>query len=778
MAIPDFQTLMLPVLKQFVDGTGKRSGDLRAPLAIEFALTPEEIAQRFARGVHTVFGNRIAWAITYLKRAVILESPRRGLYTITQRGSDVLKKSPTQLDSRYLDQFPEFVASKKASSASESLNSDDSRVLGDGSEELVTPHESPSTTTDEQVIAGNARDETSEPVSVNPSTSETRTGGRHGMKTQKYAVNQYLIESVLSKVREGEIAIPEIQRPFVWDSSQVRDLLDSLYQGFPIGYLIAWRNPDVRLKDGSTASGKMILIDGQQRVTALAASMLGQLVVNKSYKRVRIAIAFHPVQERFEVQNPAILKDVAWVPDVAPVLSGDIKLIKAVNQYLTRNPGANADRVEEALSALTDIPKKQIGLIELSNDLDIETVTEIFIRINSKGTVLSQADFAMSKIASDSRYGGPVLRKCIDYFSHLAVAPEFYSQIKENDDDFTKTDYFGKISWLKDEKDDLYDPGYTDILRVAFTTEFNRGKLADLVSLLSGRNFETKVYEDAITEDTFARLKNSVLNFVNESHFKRFVLAIKSAGFVSNRMIRSQNALNAAYIVYLKLRSQKVPDQLIEGYVRRWFVLSVLTGRYSGSPESQFDTDIRQMSAGDFGKYLITQEEADLSPAFWEVGLVQQLDTAQANSPQFWVWVASQVKGNAHGFLSRDTRVQELVCLLGDIHHVFPKDALKKAGMDKGLYNQIANYAFAQEEINIKVSNKPPTEYLAGVRAQCESGSLKYGSINDLTALKANLAENSIPESIFETGLDHYEDFLAERRKLMAGALRNYYASL
>ncbi|MDP1646429.1 MAG: DUF262 domain-containing protein [Thiobacillus sp.] len=108
------------------------------------------------------------------------------------------------------------------------------------------------------------------------------------MKTQKYAVNQYLIESVLSKVREGEIAIPEIQRPFVWDASQVRDLLDSLYQGFPVGYLIAWRNPDVKLKDGSTASGKMILIDGQQRITALTAAVLGQLVVNKEYRKVQV----------------------------------------------------------------------------------------------------------------------------------------------------------------------------------------------------------------------------------------------------------------------------------------------------------------------------------------------------------------------------------------------------------------------------------------------------------------------------------------------------------
>jgi restriction system protein len=84
MAIPDFQTMMLPVLKQFAEGTERRSGDIRAPLAKEFALTADEVAQRFERGVHTVFGNRIAWAITYIRRAMILESPRRGVYVITQ----------------------------------------------------------------------------------------------------------------------------------------------------------------------------------------------------------------------------------------------------------------------------------------------------------------------------------------------------------------------------------------------------------------------------------------------------------------------------------------------------------------------------------------------------------------------------------------------------------------------------------------------------------------------------------------------------------------------
>jgi hypothetical protein len=147
-------------------------------------------------------------------------------------------------------------------------------------------------------------------------------------------------DAVASRVREGEIAIPEIQRPFVWDSSQVRDLLDSLYQGFPIGYLI----------------------DGQQRVTALTAAILGQPVVHKSYKRARIVIGFNPLEKRFEVANPAILKDPAWIHDVAPLLSGELKLIKAVGQYLAANPTADSDAVEDTFSNLTNIAREEINI--------------------------------------------------------------------------------------------------------------------------------------------------------------------------------------------------------------------------------------------------------------------------------------------------------------------------------------------------------------------------------------------------------------------------------
>ncbi len=217
------------------------------------------------------------------------------------------------------------------------------------------------------------------------------------MKTQKYSVNQHLIETVLALVNSGEIAIPEIQRPFVWAATKVRDLMDSLYQGYPIGYLIAWRNPNVKLKDGTTSEGKKVLIDGQQRVTALTAAVLGKYVIDQDYRRRKIRIAFHPDEERFEVTNPAIKKDKRWVADIAPLVNGEVGLIKSVKEYCEKNPDVDAEKIETTITNLMQIAKKQIGLIELASDLDIETVTEVFIRINSKGVVLSQADFAMSK---------------------------------------------------------------------------------------------------------------------------------------------------------------------------------------------------------------------------------------------------------------------------------------------------------------------------------------------------------------------------------------------
>src|SRR3954464_8610714 len=170
--------------------------------------------------------------------------------------------------------------------------------------------------------------------------------------SQRYTVTPQSIETLLNWVKTGEIAIPEIQRPFVWDATKVRNLLDSLYQGYPVGYLIAWRNPTVRLKDGTPSAGKRILIDGQQRVTAFMAALMGREVLTKDYQTVRIRIAFHPQEEKFEVANPAIRKDSAWIQDVASVFEPDASLTELTDDYAEKNPGADRKRVSRVLEKL------------------------------------------------------------------------------------------------------------------------------------------------------------------------------------------------------------------------------------------------------------------------------------------------------------------------------------------------------------------------------------------------------------------------------------------
>ena len=598
------------------------------------------------------------------------------------------------------------------------------------------------------------------------------------MSTQKYSVTPHQIDTLLSWVKSGEIAIPEIQRPFVWEPVKVRNLLDSLYAGFPVGYLITWRNPTVRLKDGTYSAGKRILIDGQQRVTALMAALLGRDVLTKDYETTRITIAFNPIEEKFEVANPAIEKNAEWISDVSSMFGADADFLGIVDAYATANPSVDRKLVGKILQRLTKITGNNVGVIELAEDLDIETVTEIFIRVNSAGVTLSQADFAMSKIAANMEYGGARLRKAIDYFCHLAKAPDQFARIEKADSDFAKSDFWPKIKWLKDANDDLYDPSYTDILRVAFTSRFERGRLQDLVALLSGRNFETKTYEADIAEQSFATLKEGVLDFVNKTHFDRITMILRSAGLVINDLIGSQNAINFAYILYLKGRSQNLPAPELESLVRRWYAMSVLRGRYAGSPESAFDQDIRLISAQGLREYVKAVVAAELPASFWTGMLPQLMDTSSATSPYFQVYRAAQAKLGDKGFLSRDITVRDLLLNRADVHHVFPRNLLKKQGLQRGRYNQIANFVIAQSEINISIGDESPDKVFAGLRAQVASGPLRFGAITDRKTLEQNLTQNCIPLSMLDGEVKSYDEFLIERRKLMAGRIRTWFEGL
>lgn len=594
----------------------------------------------------------------------------------------------------------------------------------------------------------------------------------------KYSVQQQAVETLLSWIKSGDIAIPEIQRPFVWNGAKVRDLIDSLYQGYPVGYIITWRNPDVKLKNGELSAGKKVLIDGQQRITSLTAAIVGQRVLDKNYKEINIRIAFNPLEEKFDVLNKAYEKSPEWIDNINPIVNDEISVFEAIDNYMSLNPEANKKEVIKTIEKLKGIKTKQIGIIELDHSLDIDTVTDIFIRINQKGVVLSNADFVMSKIASDEKYGGNTMRKMVDYFCRLLVDKGFIKHIQDNDKTFIQSNYYKEIRWMATGSDDLYVPDYIDMLRVAFTFKFSRGKFSDLVALLSGRNFETRSYEGSIAEASYAKLSEGLSAFVNQTNYQRFVMIIKSTGLISKKLISSQNSLNFAYALYLKLREDGMGEAEVQGYVKRWLVMSMFIGRYSGSAESKIDEDIKQINEKGIAAYLIQMEQANLGAGFWDFGIINDLESSSVNNNAYNLYLAAQVNNNSVAFLSKSMKISSLIEQRGDVHHIFPKKYLMNNGYPQKAYNQVANFVFTEQATNIKVGMLTPKDYLDKVKAQIQAGKNEISTLDSETSLQENLVANDIPSLIEEASHLVYERFLEERRRLMASKLKIYYDQL
>lgn len=605
----------------------------------------------------------------------------------------------------------------------------------------------------------------------------------------KFHTNSISVSAILGLIEDNAIAIPEIQRPFVWKRTQVRDLLDSLYKGYPTGYLIIWNNPDVKLKDGTIAVGKKIIIDGQQRITALMTALKRKEIVNSKFKKERIKIAFNPFAalsedsdaEIFAVQDSSHVKSKRWIEDISIVFDNDFSSYKFIKQYCETNPEMDEEEFDKVLTKLKSIKNSQLGIIELSKDIDIDIVTDIFIRINSKGTELSQGDFVMSKIASDEKYGGNALRKIIDYFAHLCVESQYYNYIKENDSEFANSEYFRKIAWLKDDKEDVYDPNCDDVIRIAFMHMFGRSKLAELVKSLSGRDFDAKEYRESVTQETYEKLTEGVMNVINEYNFKQFMECIKGVGFKAPKLVRSQMALDFAYTIYLILAKKKSIDDLnsseIKRTVQKWYVLSVLTGRYTSSPESAFYADLKSISEKGVVSTLNDIEAAVISDAFWNVKLEQDLNTTSTINPTYLVYLAAQISNNELSLLSNNIRVPDLI-YSGEVHHIFPKAYLRKHGYDKNMYNQLGNYVYISASINKDISDRAPGEYFKDAIEQCSDGKMRVGTITDMDTLAENLKINCIPLMVCKADCAQYEEFIAERRKNMVKKIKDYYYSI
>ena len=596
------------------------------------------------------------------------------------------------------------------------------------------------------------------------------------MKSDNYKITQYSVSSILGYVENSQIAIPEIQRPFVWKGEEVRALIDSLYEGYPIGYLIVWQNSQVRVRNFGKGGTKKILIDGQQRVTALMAALLGKEVLDEQYQSHRIRIAFNPLagkgEERFAVCDTKHEEDSRWIPDISIFFRRDFSFRQFEKEYKEANPDEDFTPLEESVDTLKEIVKHQVGVIELSFLLDIDVVSEIFIRINLQGKPLNQEDFVMSKISVNEQYGGDYIRNCIDYFCHLLREPSFYQVLQQNETEFFNSEYGKALTWCQNEGQSLYIPSYADVLKVVLISYFGKTRIGDLVHLLSGRDgekkgFSKKEVSKKVSEEAFEKLGAGVKAFVCEENFQGFQKALKKAGYSCSRLLYSQSVLNYCYAMYLLMYRQGIGEKERESLLSKWITMAMITGHYQSGGESTVQKDYANAQEEGFASYLAQIEELKLTDEFYNNVLPEKFTSTTARTAPFLAYVATQCARGVHSLYS-DVTIEELYKNKTESYQILPKAYLAKCGYKtREIYGQVANLTYVSKETKDIIRKKSPVDYKEDLEKAI-----------GIEKIRTSLKENGLTEAIFTANETDVIQILADRRRQMASEIREFYKTL
>lgn len=574
---------------------------------------------------------------------------------------------------------------------------------------------------------------------------------------------QYPIQTLIDDIDHGKIALPDIQRPFVWNTTKVRDLFDSIYRGYPVGYLLFWENiTDKNRKDigidTKESNAKNLIIDGQQRLTALFSTIKGIPIIDENYKEKRIKIAFNPLKEKFEVSNVATDKDVEYITDISILFKPDFSEYRFINEYLNRLKenqevtSTTEEMVSENITHLRSILGYDFTILEIAENVDEETVANIFVRVNSKGVVLKQSDFVLTLLSVFWEEG----RKEIEEFSMQSTN----SNLKDLK--------FSSFNHLIDVK-------AGEILRAIVGYGFHRGRMSDVYSLLRGRDFETREYNEELKKKRFADLEEFVSNGLDNTTWHDYINLIQSLGFKHKDLITSRTNFFYSYAFYLIGKYKyNIEFHKLDRIISRWFLMSALKSRYSGSSESVFESDlalVRNIKTGDeFISLLNERIDSEITNDFWEITMPTLLTSSYAKNPQWLIFVASQIRNNVE-LLFSPKKISDLFDPIItpkksrlDKHHIFPKNYLKKIGIDSQTeQNQIANYVYLDYMTNIKISDDSPTDYF---------NDYEKFSNEDINMVLEN---HALPRNFYEM---EYTDFLTERRKLMAEYIRKYFESI
>ena len=596
------------------------------------------------------------------------------------------------------------------------------------------------------------------------------------MRADNYKITQYSVSSILGYVENSQIAIPEIQRPFVWNGEEVRALIDSLYEGYPIGYLIVWQNSQVRVRNFGKGGTKKILIDGQQRVTALMAALLGKEVLDEQYQSHRIRIAFNPLagkgEERFAVCDTKHEEDSRWIPDISIFFRRDFSFRQFEKEYKEANPDEDFTLLEESVDTLKEIVKHQVGVIELSFLLDIDVVSEIFIRINLQGKPLNQEDFVMSKISVNEQYGGDYIRNCIDYFCHLLREPSFYQVLQQNETEFFNSEYGKALTWCQNEEQSLYIPSYADVLKVVLISYFGKTRIGDLVHLLSGRDGEKKIFSKKeiskkVSEEAFEKLGAGVKAFVCEENFQGFQKALKKAGYSCSRLLYSQSVLNYCYAMYLLMYRQGIGEKERESLLSKWITMAMITGHYQSGGESTVQKDYANAQEEGFASYLAQIEELKLTDEFYNNILSEKFTSTTARTAPFLAYVATQCARGVHSLYS-DVTIEELYKNKTESYQILPKAYLAKCGYKtREIYGQVANLTYISKETKDIIRKKSPVDYKEDLEKAI-----------GIEKIRTSLKENGLAETIFTANETDVIQILDDRRRQMALEIRDFYKTL
>lgn len=581
---------------------------------------------------------------------------------------------------------------------------------------------------------------------------------------------QSKIGDLLSDVKNGKVGLPDLQRPFVWEDNKARDLLDSMLKGYPIGYIMLWRSPEdyetvnkIGTNHKTYAVPDYLVIDGQQRLTALLASISGIKVKDKNYAERSIRISFNPLTREFAVWTEAYERNPEWISEISAVFQAHEEnsvsrfrkqFIKDCNAGREKNekPLLTDDEeelIETNLNDLLNLLIYTLPTLRINGKASEEDVADIFVRVNSGGQKLTEKNFIETLLAV---YDNEV-HDMIEKFCAESRIPN----------DHTSYNFILKV-----------DPSH--LIRMAVGLGFRRARLRYAYMLMRGKDLDTGKVTAEEMNTNLAKFKEALDKAMNLNNWHVFMGLFADAGYVNGNIVASSNAVVFCYVLYLIGKyDYKVAPVELQKIIKQWIFMSTITLFYTGSTESEVEkqfADLRSVkTAPDFVAYLKGVIETRFTDDYFNLTLPAALASSSAKSPAWYGYIAAlNVLGTPMLFSTTTLSAKLLPGASGDKkaidkHHIFPKHYLTKIGYTSDRErNQIANFTYLDYNTNIDISDDPPSEYVARYRA-------KLGN----EGYKKTCAENALPENFENLS---YPEFLEKRRKLMAGIIKKAYLKL